>query len=88
MLKPRKGRVILIPLENEQTASGIFIPGDVKNPENTQRAEVASLHKDDEGDILNTGDIVFFSKWYSRDVEFQGETYKETSIDEILAVLS
>jgi len=87
MLVPRKGRVILKPIETERLASGIYIPDDAKNPNSTQRAEIKWLNPIDSGEVVSEGEEVFFKTHYCRTVEVGGEEYLETAIDELLGVI-
>ena len=93
-IKPLEDRVLVAPLEAEQTtASGIYIPDTAK--EKPQEGKVVALgpgRVDDNGqriplDIAE-GDVVIFSKYGGTEVKYDGTEYLLLNARDILAVVS
>ena len=90
-IKPLEDRVLVLPLEAEQTtASGLVIPDTAK--EKPQEGEVVATgpgRTDDNGkripiDVAE-GDIVIFSKYGGTEVKYDGNDYLLLSARDILA---
>ena len=85
-IKPLGDRVVIKRLEaEEQTASGIILPGQAK--EKPQMAEVVAVGPGTE-DVkmdLAVGDMVIFSQYAGTEVKFEGEEYTIMAQRDILA---
>jgi chaperonin GroES len=90
-IKPLEDRVLVLPLEAEQTtASGLVIPDTAK--EKPQEGKVVATgpgRVDDDGkripmDVAE-GDIVIFSKYGGTEVRYNGEDYLLLNARDILA---
>jgi len=90
-IKPLEDRVLVLPLEAEQTtASGLVIPDTAK--EKPQEGKVVSTgpgRTDDNGkripmDVAE-GDIVIFSKYGGTEVKYDGNDYLLLNARDILA---
>ena len=93
-IKPLEDRVLVEPLEAEQTtASGLVIPDTAK--EKPQEGKVIAAgpgRTDDDGkripmDVAE-GDIVIFSKYGGTEVKYSGEEYLILSARDILAIVT
>jgi len=92
-IKPLGDRVLVEPLEEEQTQEGgIIIPDSAK--EKPQRAKIVALgtgKKDDEGKKIafevKVDDIVLTSKYGGTEIKYGGKEYKILSASDILAVV-
>lgn len=91
-IKPLGDRVLVEPLEEQETQQGgIIIPDTAK--EKPQRAKIVALgtgKKDDDGkDIpfeVKVGDIVLTSKYGGTEIKYEGTEYKVLNSSDILAV--
>ena len=90
-IKPLEDRVLVLPLEAEQTtASGLVIPDTAK--EKPQEGKVVATgpgRTDDNGkripmDVAE-GDIVIFSKYGGTEVKYEGNDYLLLNARDILA---
>ncbi|MCL1839018.1 MAG: co-chaperone GroES [Propionibacteriaceae bacterium] len=92
-IKPLEDRVLVQPLEAEQTtASGLVIPDTAK--EKPQEGKVIATgpgRTDDSGKRIPVdvaeGDIVIFSKYGGTEVKYNGEEYLLLNARDILAVV-
>ena len=92
-IKPLEDRVLVLPLEAEQTtASGLVIPDTAK--EKPQEGKVIATgpgRTDDNGKRipldLAEGDIVIFSKYGGTEVKYAGEEYLILSARDVLAII-
>ena len=92
-IKPLEDRVLVQPLEAEQTtASGLVIPDTAK--EKPQEGKVISAgpgRVDDKGTRVpmdvKEGDVVIFSKYGGTEVKYDGQEYLLLNARDILAVL-
>ena len=92
-IKPLEDRVLVQPLEAEQTtASGLVIPDTAK--EKPQEGKVISAgpgRVDDKGTRVpmdvKEGDVVIFSKYGGTDVKYYGQEYLLLNARDILAVV-
>jgi len=92
-IKPLEDRVLVQPLEAEQTtASGLVIPDTAK--EKPQEGKVIAAgpgRVDDKGTRVpmdvHEGDIVIFSKYGGTEVKYAGEEYLLLNARDILAVV-
>ena len=92
-IKPLEDRVLVQPLEAEQTtASGLVIPDTAK--EKPQEGKVIAAgpgRVDDKGTRVpmdvHEGDIVIFSKYGGTEVKYGGEEYLLLNARDILAVV-
>ncbi|EOR70299.1 molecular chaperone GroES [Thermobifida fusca TM51] len=94
MLKPLEDRVVVQPLEAEQTtASGLVIPDTAKEkPQEGKVLAVGPGRWDDEGSKripldVKEGDIVLYSKYGGTEVKYDGEEYLVLSARDLLAVV-
>ncbi|MDO4413175.1 co-chaperone GroES [Cutibacterium sp.] len=92
-IKPLEDRVLVQPLEAEQTtASGLVIPDTAK--EKPQEGKVIAAgpgRVDDKGTRVpmdvKEGDVVIFSKYGGTDVKYDGQEYLLLNARDILAVV-
>ena len=92
-IKPLEDRVLVQPLEAEQTtASGLVIPDTAK--EKPQEGKVIAAgpgRVDDKGTRVpmdvHEGDVVIFSKYGGTEVKYGGEEYLLLNARDILAVV-
>ncbi|MSS46029.1 co-chaperone GroES [Cutibacterium sp. WCA-380-WT-3A] len=92
-IKPLEDRVLVQPLEAEQTtASGLVIPDTAK--EKPQEGKVISAgpgRVDDKGARVpmdvKEGDVVIFSKYGGTEVKYDGQEYLLLNARDILAVV-
>ena len=92
-IKPLEDRVLVQPLEAEQTnASGLVLPDTAK--EKPQEGKVISAgpgRGDDKGTripmAVQEGGVVFFSKYGGTDVKYDGQEYLLLNARDILAVV-
>jgi chaperonin GroES len=94
VLKPLEDRIVVRPLEAEQTtASGLVIPDTAK--EKPQEGEVLAVGPgrfDDAGAKrvpmdVSVGDIVLYSKYGGTEVKYHGEEYLVLSARDVLAII-
>src|SRR2546427_155075 len=93
VLKPLEDRIVVRPLEAEQTtASGLVIPDTAK--EKPQEGKVISAgpgRVDDKGTRVpmdvKEGDVVIFSKYGGTEVKYDGQEYLLLNARDILAVV-
>jgi chaperonin GroES len=94
VLKPLEDRIVVKPLEAEQTtASGLVIPDTAK--EKPQEGEVVAVGPgrfDESGAKripmdVSTGQIVLYSKYGGTEVKYAGEEYLVLSARDVLAVI-
>ena len=93
-IKPLEDRVLVAPLEAEQTtASGLVIPDTAKEkPQEGRVAAIGPGRIDDKGkrvpmDVAE-GDVVIFSKYGGTEVKYDGQEYLLLNARDILAVVS
>ncbi|GAB3529630.1 co-chaperone GroES [Arthrobacter monumenti] len=92
-IKPLEDRIVVRPLEAEQTtASGLVIPDTAK--EKPQEGEVVAIgpgRVDDNGNRVpidvNEGDVVIYSKYGGTEVKSRGEEFLVLSARDVLAVV-
>ncbi len=93
-IQPLFDNVLIRPLDAEtQTASGIYLPENVK--EKPQIGEVMAVgtgkvHPHGEVDkmVVKVGDKVYFTKWGGNEVKVGNEEWKIVKQDDILAIVS
>jgi chaperonin GroES len=94
VLKPLEDRIVVKPLEAEQTtASGLVIPDTAK--EKPQEGEVLAVGPgrfDDAGAKrvpvdVKVGDVVLYSKYGGTEVKYSGEEYLVLSARDVLATI-
>jgi chaperonin GroES len=93
-IKPLEDRIVVKPLEAEQTtASGLVIPDTAK--EKPQEGEVLAVgpgRVDDNGNRIPVdvaeGDKVIYSKYGGTEVKYAGEEFLILSARDVLAVVS
>ncbi len=92
-IKPLEDRVLVQPLEGEQTtASGLVIPDTAKEkPQEGKVLAVGPGRIDDKGNRVPVdvaeGDVVIFSKYGGTEVKYTGEEYLLLNARDILAVV-
>ena len=93
-IKPLEDRVLVQPLDAEQTtASGLVIPDTAKEkPQEGKVLAVGPGRFDDEGDKripldISVGDVVVFSKYGGTEVKYDGEEFLILSARDVLAVI-
>ena len=92
-LKPLGDRLVVRPVEQEeQTASGIFLPETAK--EKPQQGEVIAVGpgaRDDDGDRIpmdvKVGDMVLYAKYSGTNVKLNGNEYLILKENDILALV-
>ena len=94
MIKPLEDRIVVKPLDAEQTtASGLVIPDTAK--EKPQEGEVVAVGEgrwDEDGEKripldVKVGDTVLYSKYGGTEVKYGGEDYLVLSARDLLAVV-
>src|SRR5690349_4712291 len=94
VLKPLEDRIVVKPLEAEQTtASGLVIPDTAK--EKPQEGEVLAVGPgrfDDAGSKrvpvdVKVGDVVLYSKYGGTEVKYSGEEFLVLSARDVLAII-
>ena len=92
-IKPLEDRVLVQPLEAEQTtASGLVIPDTAKEkPQEGKIIAAGPGRVDDKGTRIpmdvKEGDVVIFSKYGGTDVKYDGQEYLLLNARDILAVV-
>ena len=93
VLKPLEDRIVVKPLEAEQTtASGLVIPDTAKEkPQEGKVLAVGPGRVDDKGTRVpvdvKVGDVVLYSKYGGTEVKYSGEEYLVLSARDVLAVI-
>lgn len=93
-IKPLEDRVLVQPLEAEQTtASGLVIPDTAKEkPQEGRVIATGPGRVDDKGNRVPVdvaeGDIVIFSKYGGTEVKYDGKEFLLLSARDILAIVS
>ncbi|HEY4616490.1 MAG TPA: co-chaperone GroES [Citricoccus sp.] len=93
-IKPLEDRIVVRPLEAEQTtASGLVIPDTAKEkPQEGQVVAVGAGRVDDKGNRIpvdvSEGDVVLFSKYGGTEVKVGGEDYLVLSARDVLAIVT
>ena len=93
-IKPLEDRVLVQPLEAEQTtASGLVIPDTAKEkPQEGRVVATGPGRIDDKGNRVPLdvaeGDVVIFSKYGGTEVNYAGEDYLILSARDVLAVVA
>ena len=93
-IKPLEDRVLVQPLEAEQTtASGLVIPDTAKEkPQEGRVVATGPGRIDDKGNRvpldIAEGDVVIFSKYGGTEVKYDGSDYLLLNARDILAVVS
>ena len=93
-IKPLEDRVLVQPLEAEQTtASGLVIPDTAKEkPQEGRVVATGPGRIDDKGNRVPLdvaeGDVVIFSKYGGTEVKYDGSDYLLLNARDILAVVS
>ena len=93
-IKPLEDRVLVQPLEAEQTtASGLVIPDTAKEkPQEGKVLAVGPGRVDDSGKRIPVdvaeGDVVIYSKYGGTEIKYQGEEYLILSARDVLAVVT
>lgn len=92
-VKPLGGRVLVKPLEDEETDSGLIIPAtaDKEKPEQGTIVALGTGKVDDDGKEIpfnvEVGDRVMFKQYSPDEVEMDGVTYLVIDESDILAVI-
>ncbi len=92
-LKPLGDRVVVKPVEqDEQTASGIFLPETAK--EKPQQGEIIAVGpgaRDEDGDRIamdvNVGDRILYARYSGTTVKLDGQEYLILKENDILAIV-
>jgi chaperonin GroES len=94
VLKPLEDRIVVQPLEAEQTtASGLVIPDTAKEkPQEGSVLAVGPGRWDEDGEKripldVKVGDIVLYSKYGGTEVKYNNEEYLVLSARDVLAVV-
>lgn len=90
---PLADRVVVMPIVEEKTKSGIIIP-DNANKEKPEKGKVVAIGRGRLGEDhkpialeVKVGDIVIFSKYGPDEIKVQNEQYYILREDQILAIL-
>jgi chaperonin GroES len=91
-IKPLEDRIVVQPLEAEQTtASGLVIPDTAKEKPQEGRVLAVGPGRFEEGQRLpldvKVGDVVLYSKYGGTEVKYAGEEYLILSARDVLAVI-
>lgn len=92
-IQPLADRVVLKPVTEEKSKSGIVIPktADEEKPEQGEVVAVGSGKKNDKGEVtpvaVKIGDKVLFSKYSPNEIEIDGQKYLVVREEDILAIL-
>jgi chaperonin GroES len=93
-IKPLEDRILVQPLEAEQTtASGLVIPDTAKEkPQEGKVLAVGPGRFDDEGENripldISEGDTVIYSKYGGTEVKYNGQEYLILSARDVLAII-
>ena len=92
-IKPLEDRIVVRPLEAEQTtASGLVIPDTAKEkPQEGTVLAVGPGRVDDNGNRVPldvaVGDVVLYSKYGGTEVRYGGEDYLVLSARDVLAII-
>ena len=92
-IKPLEDRVVVKPLDAEQTtASGLVIPDTAKEkPQEGKVLAVGPGRFDDKGARVpvdvQVGDVVLYSKYGGTEVKYSGEEFLVLSARDVLAVI-
>ena len=93
-IKPLEDRVLVAPLEAEQTTkSGLVIPDTAKEkPQEGKVLAVGPGNWDEDGEKripldVKEGDIVLYSKYGGTEVKYDGEEYLLLSARDVLAIV-
>jgi chaperonin GroES len=93
-IKPLEDRILVQPLEAEQTtASGLVIPDTAKEkPQEGKVLAVGPGRFDDEGENripldISEGDTVIYSKYGGTEVKYDGQEYLILSARDVLAII-
>jgi len=82
---PMRGRVLLLPIKETHTHSGIILAGDPLNKSSSERATVVALNPND--DLVMLKDVVLYNRLHSQEVKLGDTYYRETSLDELMGVM-
>lgn len=94
MLKPLGERIIIEPIEKEETtSSGVVLPDSAKEkPQEGRVVAVGSGRVTDNGERIapevEEGNKVIFSKYAGTEVKYDGKEYLILREDDILAIIS
>ena len=92
-IKPLEDRIVVRPLEAEQTtASGLVIPDTAKEkPQEGKVVAVGPGRVDDNGNRVpvdvTEGDVVIYSKYGGTEVKHSGQEYLVLSARDVLAIV-
>jgi chaperonin GroES len=94
-IKPLEDRILVSPLEAEQTTkSGLVIPDTAKEkPQEGKVVAVGPGRFNEDGDErvpldISVGDVVIYSKYGGTEVKYDGEDYLILSARDILAIVT
>lgn len=93
-IKPLEDRILITPLEAEQTtASGLVIPDTAQEkPQEGKVLAVGPGRFDEDGENripldISVGDVVVYSKYGGTEVKYDGEEYLILSARDVLAIV-
>ena len=93
-IKPLADHIVIEPLkQEEQTKSGILLPGtaEKERPEQGKVVAVGQGRKNDEGKVIpvevKVGDVVLFTKYGPSEVKVEDKEYLIAKEDDILGIL-
>jgi len=92
MIKPLGDRVVIEPVDQEETtASGIVLPDSAKEKPQEGKVVAVGAGKVENGERValevSEGDHIIFSKYAGTEVEYKGKEYLILREDDILAVV-
>ena len=80
---PMAGKLLVEPIQEEKTASGIIIPDTAK--EKSQRGKIIAIGKtDEENPELKEGDTIIYDKYAGTEIEFEDKKYLILNKEDVL----
>lgn len=93
-IKPLEDRILVQPLDAEQTtASGLVIPDTAQEKPQEGKVVATGPGRFDEDGVkrvpldISVGDVVIYSKYGGTEVKYQGEEYLLLSVRDVLAII-
>jgi len=92
MIKPVGDRVVIEPIEKEETtASGIVLPDSAKEKPEEGKVVAVGSRRNEKGEReeldVKEGDRVIFSKYAGTELKYQGKEYLVMRESDILAII-
>lgn len=89
-IKPLAGFILLEPVEEERTKSGIVLPESASKEKPAQGKVIAvgAKKKADEKDDLHVGDVVLFRQYGPDEIKVDDKKYLIAKKEDILAIIA